>query len=334
VARIGIVGAGAWGTALAAVAARNRHHVTLWAHEDEVVAAINRGHENTVFLPGIALDPTIWASRDLARAGDAEIVLLVAPAQHVRRVCAELRSSVKADAVLVICAKGIEQGSGALLSTVVGETLPDHAIAVLSGPTFAAEVARNLPTAVTIACAERALGDRLSTALGGRRFRPYYSDDVIGTEIGGAVKNVLAIACGIAEGRGFGDNARAALITRGLAEIGRLSQVLGGRPETLMGLSGIGDVVLTCTSTQSRNFSLGLALGRGQSLAEALTGRRAVVEGVTTAASVAALSSSRGVDMPIATAIAAVLHRGADLDQTIDGLLARPFRAEQHGADP
>jgi glycerol-3-phosphate dehydrogenase (NAD(P)+) len=326
--RIGIIGGGAWGTALALTARRAGRHVTLWAREAEVVAAINRDRVNPLFLPGIALDPEIRATADLAEAAAADLLLLVAPAQHLRALAGALAAQVAADLPVLICTKGIEEGSGALMGEVVAAALPASPIAVLSGPTFAAEVARGLPTAVTLACAEKALGRRLITALGTRSFRPYLSEDVIGAEIGGAVKNVLAIACGIVLGRKLGDNARAALITRGLAEMVRLALRKGGKAETLMGLSGLGDLVLTCTSLQSRNHSLGAALGEGRPLAEILAERRSVAEGVTSAAATSSLAKRLGVDMPIVAAVDAILHKGAAVDQAIEALLARPFKSE------
>ena len=326
--RIGIIGAGAWGTTLAMVARRAGRDVTLQAHEPEVADAINDRHVNETYLPGIQLDPAIRATTDAAEASRADVVLLVAPAQHLRGICRRLGRRWPAGVPAVICAKGIEQDTAALLSEVVAETLPDAPIAVLSGPTFAAEVARGLPTAVTLAAGDANLGKLLAAALGTPRFRTYRSEDVIGTQIGGAVKNVLAIACGIVEGRGLGDNTRAALITRGLAEIVRLGIAKGARPETLMGLSGIGDITLTCNAMQSRNFSLGVALGKGESLEAVLGARRSVAEGVFSAAAVADLAKKLNVDMPICFAVDAVLNRGADIDAAIAGLLSRPVKAE------
>ena len=326
--RIGIIGAGAWGTALALAARRAGRDVILWAYEPDVVAAINDGHANPTYLPDVALDPAIRATGDLAQAARADAVLLCAPAQHLRRLCQSLASSWDSGTPAVVCAKGIEANTGALLTEVVAETLPGAIPAVLSGPTFAAEVARDLPTAVTLAAADAALADRLAEALGNAHLRIYTGTDLIGAEIGGAVKNVLAIACGMVEGRGLGDNARAALITRGLAEIVRLGLAKGARAETLMGLAGIGDLTLTCNAMQSRNFSLGVALGRGESLADVLGNRRSVAEGVFTAASVVALAGRLMVDMPICAAVDAVLNRGIGLDAVINGLLSRPVPAE------
>jgi glycerol-3-phosphate dehydrogenase (NAD(P)+) len=326
--RIGIVGGGAWGTALAVTARRAGRDVVLWAREAEVVTAINRRHENPLFLPDIAIDPAIVATGDIAAAASADAVLLVVPAQHLRATAGALAPALRRDAAVVICAKGVEETSGALMSEVAVATLPGARVAILSGPTFAGEVARGLPTAVTLASADQELGGALIAALGTRSFRPYLGDDVVGAEIGGAVKNVLAIACGIVAGRRLGDNARAALITRGLAEMVRLARAKGGRAETLMGLSGLGDLTLTCTALQSRNHSLGFALGEGTALDDILGRRRSVAEGVSSAAAVAALASRLGVDMPIVAAVDAILHHGADIDQSIASLLARPFRGE------
>ena len=326
--RIGVIGGGAWGTALAITARRAGRHAMLWAREADVVAAINAAHENPLFLPGVALDPAIIATGELAAAARVDALLLAVPAQHMRRIATALAPHLTPGTPIVICSKGIEEGSGDLLSEVAAASLPEAPLALLSGPTFAAEVARGLPTAVTLATSDAALGGRLIAAIGARSFRPYLSDDVIGAEIGGAVKNVLAIACGIVTGRRLGDNARAALITRGLAEMVRLARAKGGRAETLMGLSGLGDLVLTCSSLQSRNHSLGVALGEGRSLAAILAERRSVAEGVTSAAAALALAGRLGVEMPITAAIDAILHRGAAIDDAIAELLSRPFKGE------
>lgn len=329
--RIGIIGGGAWGTALALVARRAGRSVVLWAREAEVVAAINRDHVNPLFLPGVALDPAIRATAALDEAAAVDVLLLVTPAQHLRATAAALRPHVAAGVPAVICAKGIETKTGALLSEVAAATLPEAPLAVLSGPTFAGEVARGLPTAVTLATRDEALGRRLIATIGTRNLRPYLSPDVAGAEIGGAVKNVLAIACGIVMGRKLGDNARAALITRGLAEMVRLALAKGGRAETLMGLSGLGDLVLTCSSPQSRNHSLGVALGEGRTLPDILAERRSVAEGVASAAAAAELARRLRIDMPITAAVDAILHRGAAIDTAIADLLARPFKSEVTG---
>ncbi|MBF0167019.1 MAG: NAD(P)-dependent glycerol-3-phosphate dehydrogenase [Alphaproteobacteria bacterium] len=325
---VGIIGAGAWGTALALTAIRSGLKTTLWAHEPAVVQEIKTHQENSTFLPGIKLDPNICATTDPADILKADAVLAVAPAQFLRPTLSLFEPGWPQGLPIVICAKGIEQGSLALMSEVVTDILPQAPQAVLSGPTFAAEVARGLPTAVTLACRDAKLGARLVQALGTRTFRPYLSDDLIGAEVGGAVKNVLAIACGIVSGKGFGDNARAALITRGLAEIVRLALAKGAKMETLMGLSGLGDLILTANSTQSRNFSVGVALGQGKTLAQALAGKSSVAEGVASAAGTVALGQRMGIELPIAQSVDAVLNQGADLDATIQALLSRPFKSE------
>ncbi len=323
---VAVLGAGAWGTALAIHIARQGHAVELWARRADHAAALQETRENAQRLPGAPLSPGIQVTDRLRPT--APVVLLAVPAQAARQVCAALASTEAARADIVICCKGIERESGSLIGAVVRECLPRARAAVLTGPGFAAEVAAGLPTAVTLACADAETGRRLTALFGAETFRPYWTDDVIGAQIGGAVKNVMAIACGIAAGRGFGENTRAALITRGLAEMTRLAVALGGRAETLNGLSGIGDLALTCTSTQSRNYAFGTALGGGMPLAEALAARRAVVEGYASVPAVAALAARRDVDMPIVRAVEAVLHRGADLEATVHGLLTRPFRAE------
>jgi glycerol-3-phosphate dehydrogenase (NAD(P)+) len=329
VKRLAVIGGGAWGSALASVAARAGAGVVLWARDPDVVAAINQLHENPVYLPGIALDPGVAATTDAAAAvAGADAALIVVPAQFLRGALDMLAPLVPAGLPLLLCAKGIETGSLQTMSEIAGEIVPRAPLAILSGPSFAAEVARDLPTAVTIAAGDPALARAFVKALGTARFRPYLSQDPIGAEIGGAVKNVLAIACGIIEGRGLGDNARAALITRGLAEMIRLGLAKGGQAETFRGLSGLGDLVLTCTAGQSRNYRLGLALGGGASLARALAGQRSVVEGIATAASVAALAARLGIELPITAAVDGVLHRGTAIDMMIDGLLSRPYRSE------
>ncbi len=326
VRRIGIIGAGAWGTALAQVLHRAGREVALWAREPEVVAGIDRDHENRLFLPGVTLDPALRAEGDIAAvAGAAEMLLLAVPAQYLRNAC---RGLAGVQVPVVICAKGIETKTGALMSEIVAAELPGADVAVLSGPTFAAEVATGLPTAVTLAARDSEIGRDLVDAVGTRSLRPYLADDVVGAEIGGAVKNVMAIACGIVEGKRLGDNARAALITRGLAEMVRLAVAKGGRAETLMGLSGLGDLVLTCTATQSRNYSLGLALGEGRALHDVLAERRSVAEGVDSAAATAALAKRLNLDMPITAAVDAILHRGAPIDEAVAALLSRPLKSE------
>jgi len=324
----GIIGGGAWGTALAQVLRRAGRDVVLWAREAEVVMAISTAAENPLFLPGIKLERGICTTGELAVAARADAVLLTTPAQHLRAIAAELAPHLPKGVPLVLCTKGVEEKTGALMSEVASAAAPGAPLAVLSGPTFAREVAAGLPTAVTLAAADAALGAKLVTALGGRSFRPYLSADPIGAQVGGAVKNVLAIACGVVMGKKFGDNARAALITRGLAEMVRLAVAKGGKAETLMGLSGLGDLSLTCTGLQSRNLSLGVALGEGQTLASILGARRSVAEGVTSSSACVALARKLGIEMPIAQAVDAILHHGAAIDREIEGLLARPFKPE------
>ena len=322
--KIGIIGAGAWGTALASVAHRAGREVIIWAREKDVVKAINTGAENTSFLPGIPLASEICATSDLGEAAKVDALIMVTPSQFFRSMCESLAPYLDLSVPLVICAKGIEITSGAFMNEVVEQTLPKQRFAVLSGPTFAAEVAREKPTAVTLACADLEISFSLAQALGTSRFRIYQSRDVIGVEVGGAVKNVLAIACGIVEGRELGDNARAAIITRGLAEMARLSMAKGGRPETLMGLSGIGDLTLTSNAMQSRNFSLGVMLGQGWTLSDILAERTSVAEGVDTAVAVTALAAQLQVEMPICLAVNEIVNHEADMDTTIASLLARP----------
>ena len=327
-ASAGVIGGGAWGTALAEVSARAGLTAVLWAREAEVVEAINAGHENPLFLPHVRLNPAVRASESLAEVADCALVLAVVPAQYMRETLSGLAPHLAPGQPLVLCAKGIEQGSLKLMTEVAAETCPDATPAVLSGPSFAADVARGLPTAVTLACADADLGQDIAQALATPTFRPYWTGDLIGAEAGGAIKNVLAIACGVVEGRGLGRSAHAALVTRGFAELVRLATALGAQARTLNGLCGLGDLVLTCTSPQSRNMSLGLALGRGETLEAALGGRRSVVEGVATAPAVRALARKLGVETPISEAVSAVLAGEIDVDTAIEGLLSRPLRSE------
>jgi glycerol-3-phosphate dehydrogenase (NAD(P)+) len=325
---VGVLGAGAWGTALAQVCARAGREVVLWAHEPSVAQTIAAEHANPLYLPGVALDPAIAATSDLAEAAACDLVLAVPPAQHMRGVLEALAPHARSGLPVVLCAKGVEQGTLKLMTEVLAEVLPEAAGAVLSGPSFAGEVARGLPTAVTLACADEACSGRIARAVATPAFRPYLATDMVGAEAGGAVKNVLAIACGIVEGRGLGRSAHAALITRGFAEMTRFAVALGARAETLAGLCGLGDLVLTCSSPQSRNMSVGLALGRGETLEGALAGKRSVAEGVASAPAVRALGRRLGVEMPISEAVAAVLAGELALDAAIDGLLSRPLKAE------
>jgi len=325
----GIVGGGAWGTALGQVLVRAGRDVTLWAREADVVAAINARHENTMFLPGVSLSPRIKAVGNLEALAECNAWLLAVPTQFLREVCKKLaKICAEKPRPVVICSKGIEQKTLSLPSDIVIAEMPDCPISVLSGPTFAIEAAKDQPTAMTIASADNKLGEALAHSISSRTFRPYLSGDIAGVQLGGAVKNVLAIACGIATGCGMGENARAALITRGLAEMMRLAIALGAKAETLMGLSGLGDLILTCSSAQSRNMSLGMALGQGAKLEDVLAARSSVAEGVTTAAAALALAEKYGVETPIVEAVDAILNHGASVEASINSLLSRPLKSE------
>ena len=327
---VGVIGAGAWGTALAQSLASDGSPVLIWAREAELVEEINQSHANSLFLPSAQLAQSIRATGDLSAMAALPVLLVVVPAQHLASVLSALPGGARD---LVLCAKGIEAGSGRLMAEVAKEASPQASLAVLSGPTFAHEVAAGLPTAVTLACAEgEAQWQRLSPCIARPALRPYYSDDVIGAEIGGAVKNVLAIACGVVEGLGLGQNARAALIARGYAEMLRFGLAKGARAETLAGLCGMGDLVLTCSSTSSRNFSLGKALGEGLSAAEALAGKNSVAEGAHTAPVLAAIAARDAIDMPIVQAVCRLLAGQAPARDVVSALLARPLRAEGEGA--
>ncbi|WP_397402170.1 NAD(P)H-dependent glycerol-3-phosphate dehydrogenase [Phenylobacterium sp.] len=326
--RVGVIGGGAWGTALAQVCARAGREVILWAREPDVVETINARHENVSFLAGIPLEPQIRATGQLSDLAGADLVLAVPPAQHMRSTLLAFAPHARPGLPVLLCSKGVEQGSLKLMTEVLAETLPEAAPAVLSGPSFAAEVARGLPTAVTLACPDMAQAERLAEVIATPMFRPYFATDMIGAEAGGAVKNVLAIACGIVEGRGLGRSAHAALITRGFSELTRLAIALGGEAETVAGLCGLGDLVLTCSSPQSRNMSVGLALGKGLTLEEALTGKLSVAEGVASAPAVRDLARKLGVETPICEAVAAILDGKVGVDVAIQALLSRPLREE------
>lgn len=325
---VAVLGGGAWGTALAQTAAAAGRSVILWARERDVVEGVNHRQDNPLFLPGIRLNSAIRATAGVEDAARAELVLAAPPAQHMRGVLRALRPHLGPGAPLVLCAKGVERGSLALMTDVLAEEIPDAAPAVLSGPGFAKDVARGLPTATTVASPDRALAQRIVATIGLPTFRPYVADDLIGAEIGGAVKNVIAIACGVAEGRKLGDGARAALITRGFAELTRLGLAMGAKAETLSGLCGLGDLVLTCASLNSRNTSLGAALGEGRALAEILAERRSVAEGVESAPAVVALAQRHKVEMPICAAVEAIVAGRFSIDEAITALLSRPFKAE------
>ncbi|MFY8162902.1 MAG: NAD(P)H-dependent glycerol-3-phosphate dehydrogenase [Brevundimonas sp.] len=326
----GVIGAGAWGTALAQVAGWAGLDVLLQAREPEVVESIRARRINEAFLPGVVIDDHVSVTGDLADLGACDLILAVPPAQHMRSTLQAFAAHHRPGVPVILCSKGIERGSLKLMTDVLAETLPAAPAAVLSGPSFAGEVARGLPSAVTLACADEALGEALMWTLSAPGFRPYLATDLIGAEVGGAIKNVLAIACGIAEGRGLGRSAHAALITRGFAEMTRMGVALGGQAETVAGLCGLGDLVLTCSSPQSRNMSLGLALGQGQTVEQALAGKRSVAEGYESAPAVRELATKMGVDMPISLAVAALLNGETTVEGMIGSLLSRPLKAERH----
>lgn len=326
--KFGVIGGGAWGTALAQTLAVSGRDVTLWAFEQDCVDAINTKHENTLYLPGAPLHPSIMATSDFTVFENMEAVLAVAPAQHMRATLANFAPYIPKATPVILCSKGIEISSLSFMTDVLRETLPDAIRAVLSGPSFAIDVAQGLPTAVTLAVEGAGLGERLAAAIAAPAFRPYLSTDLLGAEIGGAVKNVLAIACGLVLGKGLGRSAHAALIARGFAEMTRLGAALGARSETLTGLCGLGDLVLTCSSEQSRNMSCGMALGKGQSLEEIMGARCAVTEGVATAPALKRLATKAGVEMPICEAVADILDGETDVDTAIHALLTRAHKTE------
>lgn len=324
----GVIGGGAWGTALAQTLASNGRDVTIWAFEKDCVDAINTQHENTLYLPGVKLNPAIKAASAIASLGQCDAVLSVAPAQHTRTILEGYAPLAKDRQTVVLCSKGIEIATRSFMSDVLADVMPKAQAAVLSGPSFAIDVAKGLPTAVTLACADEADGQALIKAIAAPTFRPYYSDDVLGAEIGGAVKNVLAIVCGIVLGKGLGRSAHAAIIARGFAEMTRLGTALGCKAETLTGLCGLGDLVLTCSSEQSRNMSCGLAMGKGKSAKDILADRTSVTEGVASAPALRQMAIEHGVDMPICTALADILSGDLSVDAAITALLSRDHKAE------
>ena len=320
-ASVSVLGAGAWGTALANVAARAGHEAMLWGRNPALMAQIALGHENPR-LPGVALEKGVTSTSDLARAANADLLLAVIPAQATRDLATRLKGLVAPGKPIVLCSKGIEQGTQLFMTEVLAQVLPDNPAAVLSGPSFAADVSRGLPTAVTLAAQDEALAQAIAGALSAPAFRLYHSTDVIGVEIGGAAKNVLAIACGIADGMGLGASAGAALVARGFAELSRFGRACGARPDTLMGLSGLGDLVLTCGSTQSRNYSFGYAIGRGDARPAKLA------EGAFTASVLVEMARAKGVDMPIAQSVDDIVAGRISVDAAVEALLARPSKAE------
>ena len=329
VKKIGVMGAGAWGTALACVAAKAGHETLIWAYEPEVVAAINDTHENSVFLKGVPLPDGIKATNDMADMAEMDAILWVTPAQVVRHVGKAFSEFLKKPIPVLICAKGIEASSRMLLTDVLAEVLPMAQAGILSGPSFAIDVAQGLPTAITLAMEDAEIGQELAQALSIPTFRLYHSTDIIGAQIGGAVKNVLAIATGISDGKGFGDSARAALTTRGFAELTRFGVALGAKRETLFGLSGLGDLTLTANSATSRNMSLGMALGQGQTLQQIMDARQSVSEGVHTASILAKWAKELGIDMPICQTVADIVAGDLDVNAAIENLLNRPLKKEE-----
>ena len=326
--KLGVLGAGAWGTALACASVRAGLETILWAREAEVVSSINQIHENTLFLPNVVLPDALTATANLADLCDVDVIFLVTPAQHLRSMAEALKQHISKSAKLVICSKGIEISTGMLLSDILSDVLPSNPIAVLSGPTFAIEVALGQPCALTLACLDEATAFELADLIATPTFRPYQSTDIVGAQIGGAVKNVLAIATGIVSGLELGENARAAVITRGLAEMARFGEVFGAENETMMGLSGLGDLILTCSSTQSRNMSLGKAIGEGKTFEEIMAGRISVAEGAHTVEIVHKIAQDKKIDMPITSAVFKILKEGKDVNAVMRDLLARPITLE------
>ncbi len=330
---IGVIGAGAWGTALAQTLSNEDRDVMLWAREESVAEDINKHHENTEYLPSVELNENLKATSDLQEVTQRDILLFVTPAQYLRATLNEIKDSYREDQVLVICSKGIELESGLLLSQVATDVIPNAKVAVMTGPTFASEVARGLPAAVTIGIEDAEIGSMLQDSLGGKRFRPYVTTDIIGVQLGGAIKNVIAIACGVVYGRQLGESARAALLTRGVAEIARLGVAMGAKKQTLLGMCGIGDLMLTASSMQSRNFSLGAALGEGKSMESILSQRNAVTEGVHTAKATLDLARQNAVDMPITEAVYKCLHENLPIEEAIEDMLNRPFKYDMKGKE-
>ena len=328
--RCGVVGAGAWGTALADLLARNGHHVMLWARERDVVESVNRRHINDRFLQGAKLDPSLRATGELDEALDAaELVTFTTPSQVLREVARRCRATMDSGAALLVASKGIERQTLALMSDVLESELAGHPVVAISGPSFAVEVAARQPTAVVAASAEPAAARLAQHALSSERFRVYTHDDVAGVELGGALKNVIAVATGISEGLGLGYNSRAAIITRGLAEMTRLGTALGARAATFAGLAGLGDLVLTCTGSLSRNRAVGVAVGEGATLEEALAGKETVAEGVMTTQSAHELAARQGVEMPIVNAVFRILFESSTARDAISELMNRELRPEQ-----
>ena len=325
--RVGVAGGGAWGTSLAVCALAAGRDVKLWVRESEIADALAKGAGNPVFLPGASL-PAMSASTSMAHLADCDAILAVAPAQHLRPTLRALAPHLQPGTPIALCSKGIERGTLKLMTQVLAEEAPDASPAVLSGPSFATDVAAGLPTAVTLACPDRATGDAWMRSIGRPHFRTYWTDDLIGAEAGGAIKNVLAIACGVCEGMGLGRSAHAALIARGFSEMTRLGVALGGRAETLAGLCGLGDLVLTCSSPQSRNMSFGMEMGRGRKASDILAERKGVTEGVETAPALVELTRKLGLDLPICDVVLEMIEGRMDARAALGNLLNRPMREE------
>lgn len=325
---VGIIGAGAWGTALAQVIRAAGRDVTLWARETDLVAYMQAHHENNQFLPGIKIDPAINVTESISEVTACDLLLLVVPAQHLRSTLQTLKPSLRKDQPVLICSKGIEMSTGLLMSQVAEQEIAGQPIGVLTGPTFAAEIAKGLPSAMTLAFKDTTQGAEIIDSLSSRNLRIYQTKDLIGAQLGGAIKNVIAIACGAVHGLGLGENARAALMTRGIAEIGRLASAMGAHKETLMGMCGFGDLVLTCSSMQSRNFSLGAHLGEGRSLDDIMSERSAVTEGVHTSKALMVMAKNHAIEMPIAEAVYLCLNENAPIRDMVNKMLERPLRRE------
>ena len=326
---ISIIGAGAWGTALAEVISRQGNKVNLWAREDDVVKSINTLNENTLYLPNVKLSELIVAQNNLDNVINCDLLLMVTPSQFMRSVLEEIKDNLNDSIPVVLCSKGIETKTLSLMNEITESIIPKNPLSILSGPSFAIDVVNNKPTAVTLACKDLSIGKNIADSISLPTFRPYLSEDVVGAQIGGATKNVIAIAAGVVEGQNLGDSARAATIARGFSEINRLAVALGGQEETLSGLSGMGDLLLTCNSITSRNFSLGIKLGKGLSAEEATDGLSSIAEGMYSAKAIDKLSKKLGVEMPITNAVNDLIERKRSLDEIIDDLLSRPIRREK-----
>lgn len=328
--KIGVIGAGAWGTALAQSFAIAGNEVSLWVREPDIAKTINEQHVNKTFFPGIPLKSNIIGTNDLSVAAQSDILLVVTPAQHTRGILKALRTHYRHGKPVVICSKGIEIETGKLMSDVAEEEFPECICAILTGPTFASEIGKGQPSAATLATRDKDTAFELVELLNNKNLRPYITDDIIGAQIGGAVKNVIAIACGIVYGLGLGESARAALVTRGLAEMARLANAMGAHKETLMGMCGVGDLILTCSSMQSRNYSLGVLLGQGSTLQEIMEDRNSITEGVYTAKALMKMAKNHAIDMPVSEAVYRCLHDDVDLRTIIEETLERPLRQESH----